>query len=78
MGLRDDILRAKTIARPDLTAKTTEWMVDTLLGSRHQIMTKEDWIERHRSFRLNDPATASFPQRVMMIMMMIANKAQLM
>lgn len=67
IGLREDILQAKAIARPlayGETVNTTEWMVDYLLGPGHEIMTKESWVEKHRGPRLNVSAKATFLQRI--------------
>lgn len=47
MSLRGDILKAKTVARPQSYSALApiEWMVDK--GPEHQITDKESWIREH-------------------------------
>ncbi|TFB05930.1 hypothetical protein CCMA1212_001368 [Trichoderma ghanense] len=68
MGLRGDILRAKAVARPqpygESVVNTTSWMVSNLIAPKHEIMTKETWIEMHRPPRPMDATTYRFLQRI--------------
>ena len=65
MGLRADILRAKTVSRLySWAADTTEWMVYNRLAPQPEIVTKEYWIERHSPPRPMDASTLRIVQRI--------------
>lgn len=67
MGLRGDIMRAKTVARPvpyDESLVNIEWMVSNLTAPQHEILAKGLWTEMHRPSRPLDAATSRLLQRI--------------
>ncbi|KAH6658186.1 hypothetical protein BKA67DRAFT_689361 [Truncatella angustata] len=66
VSLRDDVLRAKTVARFQAysVSARTEWMVDK--GPDHKIEEKQSWIEKHRSGppRMIPGSTAAILNRI--------------
>ncbi|KAH8170111.1 hypothetical protein LIA77_10655 [Sarocladium implicatum] len=67
VGVREDILRAKKIARPSPhggSVPDNEWMVSCLTGPDHEIMAKDAWLDRHRGPRPMDASKARFLERI--------------
>lgn len=64
MGMRDDIVRAKTIDESPASAAGKVWMVIVELGPRHELEEKQSWIERHSPPRPMTPYVQGLLARI--------------